>query len=86
MNADSKRKLSAIVALAIAFGFVLAGAARTHRAYTQDGDTFGLLTFDKVSERQLVVDSTFTGVERRNGRLFSTYDRTVERGKRACPT
>ena len=86
MNGDKQRRIVAIVVLLVALVFVVAGTARTHRVYGMDGDEFGLLTFDRIREGALVVDSTFTGVARRDGRLHSTYDRTVERGKRTCPT
>ncbi|OQA25588.1 MAG: hypothetical protein BWY59_01712 [Verrucomicrobia bacterium ADurb.Bin345] len=86
MNGDKQRRIVASVVLLVALVFVVAGAARTHRVYGMDGNEFGLLTFDRIREGELVVDSTFTGVARRDGRLHSTYDRTVERGKRTCPT
>jgi hypothetical protein len=35
---------------------------------------------------QLVENATFTGVVRKEGRLYYTYDPTKPRGKRSCPT
>lgn len=39
-----------------------------------------------ISEAQLVIDATFTGVLRKDGRLMTQYDRTKPGGRRACPT
>jgi hypothetical protein len=42
--------------------------------------------FRNISEKDLIVDATSTGVERKDGELYSTYDRSAVRGKRKCPT
>lgn len=60
---------------------------RTYKVYdAETDDDFGILTFTKTGERQMVIDTTFSGVDRREGRLYSTYDRLAEHGKRSCPT
>ncbi len=38
------------------------------------------------SDRQLVENTTFTGVVRKEDKLYLTYDASQKRGKRACPT
>jgi hypothetical protein len=80
----SHRKLLALGLALVAAISVGYGARRTHRAYEQGKDNEGL--FRRISEAQLVIDSTFGGVELKDGKLFSTYDRAVSAGKRACPT
>ena len=39
-----------------------------------------------LSDRQLVENTTFTGVVRKEDKLFLTYDASQKRGKRGCPT
>ena len=62
------------------------GAFRRRDVYDPESEKRGVDLCDPVSDRQMTIDATFSGVERRNGRLYSTYDRTVKRAKRACPT
>lgn len=72
-----------------AAGLLIAGLAVKHRVYDQDDEfaQFGMKTFSRVRDTQLSVDATFTGVTRKDdGKLYSTYNRTVPRGKKACPT
>ena len=59
-----------------------------HKVYDDDemSRQFGLFTFQTISEAQLTIDATFTGTTRKEGRLFSTYDRSQPHGKKACPT
>ena len=41
----------------------------------------------KISDKQLIVDATFSGVQRKDGKLVSTYDRAApKQGKQDCPT
>lgn len=81
------RKTVGIVLLILAVVVLVAGARRSLKAYEADSEQVGILTFQRISERQLVEDSTFAGVIRKDGRLYSTYDRSQPReGKRACPT
>jgi hypothetical protein len=39
-----------------------------------------------ISELALIENATFTGVTRKDGKLFFTYDPTKKRGKQSCPT
>jgi len=80
------RKIIALAALIIALALLVAGSFRTHKVYESDTDEFGLLTFYRINEFQMVVDSTFHGVAREDDRLYTTYDRSQPRGKSACPT
>ena len=80
------QKIIAFVLLAIAVGLLAASPFVSHRAFDPDTEEFGLQAFTRLSEMQLVVDTTFGGVMRKGDKLFSTYDRTVARGKRSCPT
>jgi hypothetical protein len=82
----TRQHVAAAAALAFGIAGVVAGLHRTHRVYDPEAAEFGILAVKRISERQLLVDATFTGVVRRNGRLVSTYDRTQPRGKRPCPT
>ncbi len=73
--------------LILAVGLFLVGSRRAHKAYDADSGGFGILTYHRISERQLVEDATFSGVMPKDGRLVSTYDRSAPKlGKRACPT
>jgi hypothetical protein len=83
---DTIQKGVAIILLLLACAFLLAGAVLRHKVYDSVADDFGIPAFLRISERQLVIDSTFSGVERKNGRLYSTYDRSQPRAKRSCPT
>lgn len=42
--------------------------------------------FEEIPDWQLVIDATFTGVIRRNGAIYSNYDRSAPPKKRSCPT
>jgi hypothetical protein len=42
--------------------------------------------FALINDGALVVNTTFTGVVRRNGNLYWTYDPSEKQGKQACPT
>ncbi|MCX8037026.1 MAG: hypothetical protein N3D11_08265 [Candidatus Sumerlaeia bacterium] len=39
-----------------------------------------------ISDRELVINATFTGITRIGETLFFTYDPSQPRGKQACPT
>ena len=81
------RKRLGIALLILAVGLFLIGARRSHKAYDADLAGFGIMTYQRISERQLVEDATFSGVMPEGGRLVSTYDRAAPKlGKRACPT
>ena len=77
--------LSAIL-LVVAVGLLTYGFMHSHKVYDKDTESFGIVSFVRISEADMIVDATFSGVTRRDDRLFSTYDRTETRGKRACPT
>ena len=76
----------AVVVLAAALALLAAGSSRKTKIYETGTDDFGIQAFTRVTERQMVVDSTFGGIALERGRLVSTYDRTAPAGKRACPT
>jgi len=84
------RKLIAWTLLAGSLAMVAYGAGRKHTVYDPldpfAAELVALPNARTISELQLVIDSTFGGVVRRAGELWSTYDRTVARGKRSCPT
>jgi hypothetical protein len=86
MKKPDNRKIIALAALIVALALLLAGSIRTHKVYESDTEEFGLLTFYRINEFQMVVDATFHGVAREGIRLYSTYDRSQPRGKSACPT
>ena len=80
------KKTMAAAGLLVALALLLMGSMRTHKVYESDTEEFGLLTFHRISEFQMVVDATFHGVAREGDRLYTTYDRSQPRGKSACPT
>jgi len=79
-------KILAIAFFVIALAFLVVGNLRSFQVYDTDAEEFGLESFDKINERSLVIDATFTGTIRKGNKLYSTYDRTVKGGKRPCPT
>jgi hypothetical protein len=85
-STKGKVKIAAFLVLFVSLAFLIIGAILTHKIYDTDTDDFGILTFRRISERQIVIDATFHGVDRREGKLFTTYDRSKPRGKLACPT
>ncbi|HOW98366.1 MAG TPA: hypothetical protein P5567_07035 [Kiritimatiellia bacterium] len=86
MNRARLEKAAGWTALAAALVLVGIGWFRSHKVYAADSEEYGILVFERITDRQLVEDATFSGVLRREGRLFSTYDRSQVRGKQACPT
>lgn len=66
--------------------FLGIGSVRQFDVLDQKADLFGARTRRRITESQLNIDATFGGVERRDGKLYSTYDRLAVRGKRACLT
>jgi hypothetical protein len=79
-------RILAGIGLAVAMSLVVIGAVISHKAYDPGTEEFGIVAFTRISDRQLVEDATFSGVLRKGDRLYSTYDRAVPKGKRACPT
>jgi hypothetical protein len=74
------------VTAAFALVCLAVGICRRHKVYEKGSGEVGLLRFRAISDAQLTVDATFTGVARRGGKLYSTYDRARPRGKRMCPS
>jgi hypothetical protein len=96
MNADPKRpkreraavKIAGALGLALAIALIVIGARRTHPLYSRDAMEFGIEETTPIADRDLVRDATFSGVtrDRKDGHLYSTYDRSKPAGKKACPT
>ncbi len=86
MQRRTVEKLVSGVLLLVACVLLAAGATWKHRVYDADSDDWGLVTFTRLSDKDLVIDATFGGVTRESGKLYSTYDRSQPRTKRACPT
>ena len=86
MKKPDQAKIVAAAFLILALALLLAGSFLTHRVYETDSAEFGILTFHRISEFEMVVDATFHGVAREGDRLYTTYDRSQPRGKTACPT
>ena len=80
------RKVLAAVLLLAALALITAGSLRSYKVYDADADEFGILTFHRVSDRLIVIDTTFGGLSVKGERLYTTYDRSQARGKKACPT
>ena len=79
------RNVLATFVLIASLAMLAIGATRTHKAYDADEDEFGVQSFTRISDRQLVEDATFSGVTRKEGKLVSTYDRSVPRGETGLP-
>ena len=88
MRRNRLRTAIGVVLFVLACTFLAAGAVLKHKVYDDDemSRQFGLFTFRTISEVQLTVDATFSGTVRKDDKLFSTYDRSAPRGKKACPT
>ncbi|HOC68094.1 MAG: hypothetical protein BWX80_02391 [Candidatus Hydrogenedentes bacterium ADurb.Bin101] len=86
MTRTAKERIAAALLLVMALVLLLAGGMRSYKVYDRSDGEFGLLTFTRISDSELVVDATFSGVERQGDRLYTTYDRNAPRGKRSCPT
>jgi hypothetical protein len=86
MKSEAIRRKLAIVVLVAGIVMLLIGATRKHKVYDNSADLFGIQPFHRVSESALIIDTTFGGVERKDGKLYSTYNRLEARAKRACPT
>ena len=86
MKRHSKERLAAWAVMLLALVLLGIGLAHTHKVFDASAEEFGLVAFMKLPDWQMVVDSTFGGVTRKDGKLYSTYDRAASGGKRACPT
>lgn len=66
------------------------GAFHTVPVRTIDADSLvevlEFFPYEEISDWQLTIDATFTGVTRRNHANYSNYDRAAPPQKRACPT
>lgn len=88
MNKWTRRIVRGALLLA-AIALLVYGVRLTRKVYEDDevAAEFGIYTFEHVPERNLVIDATFSGCVKKDGKLFTTYDRSEPlRGKRACPT
>ena len=66
---------------------IIVGIAAIKRPIYQPLTTgYGMLTYEQIGDRQMTVDATFGGITRQDGRLYSTYNRSQQRSKLACPT
>lgn len=86
MKRLARERIAAWAVVALALGLLLFGVVHTHQVYDPAVEEFDMVAFMKLPDWQMVVDSTFGGVTRKDGKLYSTYDRAESRGKRACPT
>ena len=86
MSYSRYRKGLTVAALLVAILFLLIGSRRTYKVYDSSNESVGLVGVRRISDRQMVIDTTFSGVTRKGRKLYSTYDRNVTGGKRACPT
>lgn len=80
------RRVFTILLLVLAIAMIAVGVRRKHKVYDLQSAVPGMLMFHRVPERELIVDSTFTGVIRQDGRLCTVYNRSEPRTKRKCPT
>ncbi len=86
------RKGIAAAILAMAIAFLVMGSIATHDVLLVNAEEIAVEfdlppPFQPIGELQLVVDTTFSGVVLKDGKLRSTYDRTKPLAvKRACPT
>ncbi len=85
-NRNIAERIAAIAVTLVALGLIAVGTVRAHKVYDPETEAYGIIAFTRVSDKDLVIDTTFGGVTRTKGRLYSTYDRTQPRGKKACPT
>ena len=88
---ESRRKVVGACALAVALLLFAAGMLSRHEVILINGEElakeFDLPPLHKeITDRELVIDTTFTGVVREGGKLHFTYDLNKPAGKRACPT
>jgi len=66
---------------------IIVGIAAIKRPIYQPLTTgYGMLTYEQIGDQQMTIDATFGGITRRDGRLYSTYNRSQQRSKLACPT
>ena len=81
-----KGKWIAFALLVVAVVLVISGVFSSHKVYTQEAREYGLDFSEEISDLELIEDATFSGVEFKEGKLYSNYDRSAGKSKRACPT
>jgi len=82
MTRSAREKIFGILALLCALFFLFRGLWVRHKVF-QERDA---VVYYQVGDLGLIIDATFSGVERHDDRLISTYDRAQGAGRRACPT
>ena len=81
------RKSISITLFAFALLLLIGAGFKTYKVYDPGINAFGIPMFYRISERQMTIDATFHGVDRKDdGNLYTTYDRLADTGKRPCPT
>jgi hypothetical protein len=82
--------LPGLALVALSIGLIAFGVFHTVEVRTVDADELAELLefhpFEDIDDLQLIIDTTFTGVIRRNGAIYSNYDRSAPPQKRSCPT
>lgn len=76
------RVLCAFFFLILSVGLLFAGLVKSHKVFESED----ALMYHKVRDWRLVIDATFSGVNIKNGKIITNYDRSQKIGKRACPT
>lgn len=72
MKRPSFRTILAACTLLAALALIGAGTVHARKVYEPGMDDFGMQVFQRLGETQLVIDATFGGVTRKDGRLYST--------------
>ena len=84
------RRDLAVLLLLGSVAMIVFGLSRTREIRMESSDEnfdfLGFHTYEEISDLQLIIDSTFTGVVHRDGALYSVYDRAAPPTKRPCPT
>lgn len=75
-------KSLSIMLLLVSLAFLAIGLLRTLKVHDLDTELF----YHRIPERVIVIDATFSGIVRKDGKLYSTYDRSLNLGRQACPT
>lgn len=81
-----KIKLLSYILFALAIILIIIGSLISYKVYDKETKDFGIISFYKIKDMQLVIDSTFSGTIKKGDKLYSTYDRSQPAGRRACPT
>lgn len=81
-----KINFKSVIILALGLGLVIFGLFNSRVVYTQEALEYGVDYYDEIKELHIIEDTTFDGIVKKDGKLYSTYDRSAKQGKRACPT